>query len=561
MKHNRLPAILIALVLCLIMNACPGPAETAAAPGYDEVFVIVHTNDVHGFIDVEPYVKAVADEMKAEYGDRNVITVSAGDVFSGGNAVAHLYKGETIPPVMDAAGYDILVPGNNDFNLGGDQLLALAGMFRHTRVLCANLFGQLKDENGDVAVDDDGAALPGDPVFDRTLAVETAGGVKIGLFGLTVAGLPFDGFVATGTVETAREAVGILEQEGCGVIIGIGHTGWNDDLVTPSANDVTSAETVKQVPGIDVYIDSHSHSVINGGSGWICPETGTLVNQASCKGACVGVIRLFIKDGAVANKTAELLTGEDLAAHYTPDPAVKALTDAAWARLEGDSGEAYTENPYFLNALRASESADGRSVRANETNLGDLVADCMRSCADADVAFASGVMIRCSIDEGTVYTRNLYDVFAIGCDLCVHEITGEELLQEMAASLAGLPYESPAFCQISGASYGYLKEYALSEDGAKIYTIINPAVNGEPLDPGKTYRVATGFSIDKDEETEPLLSTMEEAAAAMGEYLRSDDAVILPDVPVPDHRIVPMDEVPADAVTYNVLIEAGEGLP
>ena len=68
MKHNRLPAVLLALILCLTMNASPALAEAAAASD-DEVFVIVHTNDVHGFIDVEPYVKAVADGMKAEYGD------------------------------------------------------------------------------------------------------------------------------------------------------------------------------------------------------------------------------------------------------------------------------------------------------------------------------------------------------------------------------------------------------------------------------------------------------------------------------------------------------------
>ena len=555
MKYNRCPAALLALILCLTMYFCPSLSEMAAAPDYDEVFVIVHTNDVHGFIDVEPYVKAVADDMKAEYGDGNVITVSAGDVFSGGNAVAHLYNGETIPPIMDAAGYDILVPGNNDIFSGVDQLLTLAGMFEHTTMLCANLYGQMTDENGNAAVNEDGTAIPGDSVFTRTMTVETEGGVKIGLFGLTVAGLPFDGFVALGTVDGAREAVDILKKESCGVIIGIGHTGWNDDLVTPSANDVTSAEAVKEVPGIDVYIDGHSHSIINGGNGWICPETGTLVNQASCKGACIGVIRLYIKDGAVVNKTAELFTDEYMEAHYTPDPAVKTLVDAAWARLDGDSGEAYTETPYFLNALRASESADGRSIRTNETNLGDLVADFMRSCANADVAFASGVMIRCSIEEGMIYTRNLYDVFAIGCNLCVHEITGEALLREMAASLADLPYESPAFCQISGASYGYLKGYGLSDDGAKIYTIIDPTVNGEPLDPGKTYRIATGFNIGESEESEPLLSTMKEAAMAMGEYLRSGNAVILPDEPVPDHRIVPMDEAPADAVTYNVIVE------
>ncbi len=552
MKHSRLLAAQLALLLLLAVTACPALSEMADKPVYDEVFVVVHTNDVHGFIDVEPYVKAVADEMKAEYGNGNVITVSAGDVFSGGNAVAHLYNGETIPPVMDAAGYDLLAPGNNDIFSGVDHLLELAGMFEHTTMLCANLFWQMTDENGNAAVDEDGNALPGESVFDRTMTVETEGGVKIGLFGLTVAGLPFDGFVTMGTVDGAREAVDILQKEGCGVIVGVGHTGWNDDLVTPSANDVTSAEAVKEVPGIDVYIDGHSHSIINGGSGWVCPETGTLVNQASCKGACVGVIRLYIKDGIVVDKTAELITGDSLETQYTPDPAVKALVDAAFARLEEDSGEAYAETLYFLNALRASESADGRSIRANETNLGDLVTDFMRNCADADVALASGVMIRCSIEEGTIYTRNLYDVFAVGCNLCVREITGEELVGEMAASLAGLPYESPAFCQISGAAYGYLTEYALNEDGAKIYTIIDPTVNGEPLEMEKTYRVASGFNVDETEEIEPLLSTMEEAAAAMGEYLRSGNAVILPDVPVPDHRIVPMDEVPADAVTYQV---------
>ena len=188
MKCHRFLAALLALWLLLTMTACQEFSESEDQNEYDEVFVIVHTNDVHGFIDVEPYVKAVADEMKAEYGNGNVITVSAGDVFSGGNAVAHLYKGETIPPVMDAAGYDILVPGNNDFNLGGDQLLVLAGMFGHTKVLCANLFEPVPDENGDAAVDEEGNAIPGGSVFDHCMTVETEGGVKIGLFGLTVAG-------------------------------------------------------------------------------------------------------------------------------------------------------------------------------------------------------------------------------------------------------------------------------------------------------------------------------------------------------------------------------------
>lgn len=153
---------------------------------------------------------------------------------------------------MDAAGYDILVPGNNDIIPGRDQLLALAGMFDHTKVLCANMFDP---------------ASPGSTVFDGTMTLETDGGVRIGVFGLTTK-LPLTEkeFEIQDSVGASRSAVSSLQKAGCTVIVGVGHTGWNDDLVTPSANDVTSAEVVKQVPGIDVFVDAHSHSVINGGN-------------------------------------------------------------------------------------------------------------------------------------------------------------------------------------------------------------------------------------------------------------------------------------------------------
>ena len=114
MKKFRLLALLLALVL---LCSCGAPAASEAAASqtsavaeapaeepvastpeeasvpeeepYDEVLAIVHTNDVHGFIEVEPYVKAVADDLKAQYGQENVLTISAGDVYAGGNAVAH----------------------------------------------------------------------------------------------------------------------------------------------------------------------------------------------------------------------------------------------------------------------------------------------------------------------------------------------------------------------------------------------------------------------------------------------------------------------------------------
>ncbi len=573
MKKNRLLAMLLAAALVFTLCAC-GDAPVSQAPeasaaesaavsvqppeapseepaladsaesaaeetaAYDEVFAVVHTNDVHGFIQVEPYVKAVADSLKEQYGEANVVTVSAGDVYAGGNAVAHLYKGELIPPVMDAAGYDLLAPGNNDFNLGGDTLISLSQSASHVKTICANLY-ELKEDGSQ-----------GEPIFDGTTVFTTAGGTQVGFFGLTVSGgAVSDLFYNPGSVESAEKAVAELQDAGCGVIVGVGHTGWNDDLVTPSSNDVTSAELVKEVPGIDAYVDGHSHSIIGDGNGWVCPETGTLVNQASCKGQCVGVMTFYLKDGAVVDKTAELIQEPELQT-YTPDAATQELVDADFARLEEDSGDAYTISEHFLNGLRTSESPDGRSIRTDETNLGDLVTDAIRSICGADVGMMPGFRIRASVTEGPITAVSLYDVFANGADIYVMELTGQELLERMGKSLMDLPNESTQFNQISGASYGYVI------GGDHQFTIVDPMVGGEPLDLEKTYTLAADAGgPDAPADQEPVISGMEAMAEAMGGYLASDECVILPDEPTPDQRIIPMTEVPAGAVTYELTLE------
>lgn len=513
-------------------------ASEASAPEeespYDEVLAVVHTNDVHGFIELEPYVKAVADDLKAQYGDENVVTVSAGDVYAGGNAVAHLYKGELIPPIMDAAGYDILVPGNNDFNLGGDTLISLGQSGQYVKTICANLF----------AYNQDGTA--GDSIFDRSMEFTTAGGTKVGFFGITVSGGSIaDLFYNPGSVETSQEMVSALQDSGCGVIIGIGHTGWNDDLVTPSSNDTTSAALVKEVPGMDGFIDGHTHSIIGEGNGWVCPETGTLVNQASCKGECLGVMTFYLKDGKVVDKEARLITGDELLS-YTPDGATQALVDAAYQRLADDTGDAYVVSEYFLNALRTSESPDGRSVRTDETNLGDMITDAMRSFTGADVAQMPGYRIRASVSEGPITSVSLYDVFANGASIYVQELTGQELLDKMAGNLIDLPNESTQFNQWSGASFGYI-----TGEG-KTFTIVNPMVNGEPLDLEKTYTVAMDLGgPDAPADQDPIVDGMEAMAEAVGEYLKNG-GTILPDEVTPDNRIVPMDAIPDGATSYEV---------
>lgn len=80
-----LAAVLFTVLLRTSLGACYAAAaesnrygwEEAPAPEeYDEVVAIVHTNDVHGFIEHEPYVKGFADQLKAGGKYDLVLTVS-----------------------------------------------------------------------------------------------------------------------------------------------------------------------------------------------------------------------------------------------------------------------------------------------------------------------------------------------------------------------------------------------------------------------------------------------------------------------------------------------------
>ena len=187
---------------------------------YDEVIAVVHTNDVHGHIDVEPYVKGFADSLR-DSGDYSlVLTASAGDIYGGGEAVAGSYNGEFIPAIMDGV-YDVIAPGNNDFGSPGvvRQHELLSALYTHTQTLCANvqakdtglameeyaedyepvigveLFDELYEKAvtaSDGSIDLSALELediePGAAAYPHTATFTTDNGTVVGMFGLTTSG-------------------------------------------------------------------------------------------------------------------------------------------------------------------------------------------------------------------------------------------------------------------------------------------------------------------------------------------------------------------------------------
>ncbi len=508
-------AISFLLSLTMAISLLISPTGNAMAASSTATLVFVHTNDVHGHLSVEPYVKAVADAQKSQYGTQNVWTLSAGDVFAGGETVAHMTNGESVEEAMNAAGYDALAIGNNDMPNG------LVELMQHDRdtnfpILSANTV--FNANAGDLGKEGD---LPFQPY-----AVFTSGeGVKIGVFGLTTTGSPpvkeGDLHEKLPSIETAQKYVDILRnEEGVDVVVALGHCGWPDNDETMSATTATdnnSYQIAMAVNGIDLFVDGHTHSIIGEGKGYVCDnENHTLIVQTGCFGDNIGVVTLTydMDQNTVIARDAVQLTKEEYTQTYTPDAQVLEVV-TKWTDMVNEKlGKVIGHTDILLNGERTG-SADGEGIRLAEQNLGNLITDAIRETEHADVSMFAGVRIRSSIEPGDITLGSLYSVFANGGTIVKVEMTGAEIKAKLAECVASAAKgkEAPGFVQVSGIRFTY------NTNGEIVSVVMEK--DGSEMDDNQTYLVVAEMGKAPDN-AEVLYDGDEALVNLLQSYLNSD---------------------------------------
>ena len=558
---------------------------------YDEVVAIVHTNDTHGFLETEPYVKGLTTQLEQSGDYSLVLTVNAGDIYAGGYAAAHVYEGEYIPYIMMDV-YDFQTWGNNDAGLTdkgiGTYFLSILGNANGLTTLLAN---QAASETIDIAayaasyvptvgvenfvdmysdilsLNEDGTidysaldleqynVVAGDNVLDDCVIVETANGTKLGLFGeSTQGGSLTDAYFSGGfsTVTVAQACSDALAAAGADATVMIAHTGWfSPDSTEASSNDTNSAQVAKKTTGIDAIIDSHTHSIINEGEGHIFSETAdaTIVNQASCKGEAIGILYLYLKDGEVIAKDCEnLVPSDDGVNGVNPDADIQAKVDRCYDHLAADGyTTVYATSEYFLNGERISSGDVGGGVRANETNLGDLVADGILWVAQKywegdpiSIALYPGFWVRASVNAGDITLVDALSVFANPLKIYYAEYTAAELVSLMNTSCSQIGGENNNMFQVSGLTCTYdpatFKVVTLTVGDELIYD------NGEYL-VGDDWTVGCaaevgGGNMDIPEGTE-IVASNADMAKLWCEFLASGEYTIYPNEVSPAGRVVP----------------------
>ena len=457
---------------------------------------LFHTNDLHGHTEQYPYLITTLNEARERYGEG--LLLEAGDLFSG-TLYFNEFQGQDALEFMNLMGYDAFVPGNHEFDLGDSETghQALAAFFAGAEfpVLGANLDFSAGSEFADML----GESISADPqagtLYDGIIVEHN--GEPIGIFGLSTQdseAISSPGDVAISDYREAAEAmVAAFEEQGVNKIIALTHLGYDSD---PSVgNDLLLAE---QVEGIDIVIGGHSHSQISPprllreshrGEKLSSP---TVVGQAGEYGQHLGVMQVtFDNEGVVLDASGELLVADDR----------EADADAA-KRLEPYTAEIETLRDTLVGAKVISAlpnprhgRGDEQSVRANETALGNLIADAQLHAAQqvapgTVMAIQNSGGIREAIGRGDVSVGDLIAVQPFGNRLTLLDVTGAELRETFELALANAPDESGGFLQVSA---GVELVYDSRKPPGERVISLKIAQEGamQAVDPERTYTIAT----------------------------------------------------------------------
>lgn len=486
-SYKRVSLILtLFLLISLLLPASIAFAENAEA----EKIVILHTNDTHarvmesgsdgmGFAKLAAKVKAIKEE------NSNVLLLDAGDALHG-LPFATISKGESIVKIMNGIGYDAMVPGNHDFNYGYERLLELKESMDFP-LICANVY---KD---------------GEPLFSPYVIVE-AGGIRIGIFGLATPETSYktnpknvEGLEFKDPVEVSESVVNELKEGNADLIIALVHLGLDE------ASEDTSRKIAENVEGIDLIVDGHSHSVLEGG----LQVGGSLIVQTGEYTINLGIVEVEVKEGEVSSINAGLFT-KGHAADLQEDEEIKALiAEIEQANQDLTSG--------IVGETAVKLDGERENVRTGETNLGNLIADAMLKATGADAALTNGGGIRASIETGKITKGDIIKVLPFGNFVVVIEVKGEDLVAALEHGTSAYPQQKGAFPQVAGITYAI----DLSREAGSRVTDVR--VGGEPVEAEKIYKLATNdfLAVGGDEYTMFKDCNMLGEFSALNEILES----------------------------------------
>jgi len=234
---------------------------------------------------------------------------------------------------------------------------------------------------------------------------------------------------------------------------------------------VDDMELAKTVPEIDLILGGHEHE------NWEVRRGGDLTPvfkaDANARTVFVHRLRYDTAAGELLSLASELVPVTD---EIPEDPATAAVVEH-WVGQAFDAFRAAGFEPEALVAT-TTEALDGResSVRNQPTNLTDLVAEAMLGAApeaQAAVYNAGSIRIDDVLAAGPVTQYDVIRVLPFGGEIVLTDMKGALLAKVLDQGLA------------NHGKGGYLQKAGIAQAQGGAWQ-----VQGQPLDPTATYRIA-----------------------------------------------------------------------
>ncbi|NED13481.1 5'-nucleotidase C-terminal domain-containing protein [Streptomyces sp. SID9124] len=473
-------------------------------------------------------VEYLASSLRtARKGHPYSITAAGGDMVGASPLLSGLFHDEPTIEALNKIDLDVTSVGNHEFDEGAVELARLQNGGCHPVEGCYEKGKKFKGADFPYLAANVTSEKTGKPIL-KPYTVWKKNGVKIGFIGVTLEGTP-DIVTANGVkglkfhdeVETINKYAKELDRQGVKSIVALIHEGgapasasYNYDCDSPGAGDGISGpitDIAKGItPKVDALVTGHTHQA------YVCtiPDPAgnpRLVTSAASFGRLYTDTTLTYdrRTGDIV-RTAVKGSSKKGSKHHGPAPKNPVSANHLVSRDQKPAKD-MTDLIARWNTLAApisnrpqgyiSADINGRGSTAPEKPLGDLIADAqLEGLAPADkggavVAFMNPGGIRADLvykasgseGDGVVTYGESFTVQPFTNMMNVVDLTGAQLVSALQQQVSGSNEASPKILQVSkGLTY----TLDMTKSGAARVVTDTIKLNGEAIDPGKTYRVA-----------------------------------------------------------------------
>ncbi|EHT1722736.1 bifunctional UDP-sugar hydrolase/5'-nucleotidase [Salmonella enterica subsp. enterica serovar Kentucky] len=488
----------VALALLAVFALTTQPAQAYEKDKTYKI-TILHTNDHHGHFWRSEYgeyglaaQKTLVDSIRKEVAQEggSVLLLSGGDINTG-VPESDLQDAEPDFRGMNLIGYDAMAVGNHEFD---NPLTVLRQQEKWAKFpfLSANIYQK----------------STGERLF-KPWAIFTRQDIKIAVIGLTTDDTAKIGnpeyFTDIEFRKPAEEAKVVIQElnmnEKPDVIIATTHMGHydNGDHGSNAPGDVEMARSLP-AGSLEMIVGGHSQDPVcmasenkkqvNYVPGTPCApdkQNGIWIVQAHEWGKYVGRADFEFRNGEMKMVNYQLIpvnlkkkvtwdNGKSERVLYTPEIAENPQMLSLLTPFQ-NKGKAQLE--VKIGSVNGLLEGDRSKVRFVQTNMGRVILAAQIARTGADFGVMSGGGIRDSIEAGDITYKSVLKVQPFGNIVVYADMSGKEVVDYLTA-VAQMKPDSGAYPQFANVSF-------VAKEGK----LTDLKIKGEPVDPAKTYRMAT----------------------------------------------------------------------